>query len=94
MADIFHSITRTWQPTIFTTLHATVLASTNPAREFQLFCLKPPYLVLNSDPLGATRILNLINKTEIINLKMNSRLEITLLSECHKAALWNLYGHK
>ncbi len=39
-------------------------------------------------------ILNLLNKTDIINLKQNSRVELALLSMCHKAALWNLYGHR
>jgi anaphase-promoting complex subunit 5 len=39
-------------------------------------------------------ILNLLNKTDIVNLKINSKIEFTLLSQCHKAALWNLYGHR
>jgi hypothetical protein len=40
------------------------------------------------------RIFNLLNKTDIVNLKMNSKTELTLLGQCHKAALWNLYGHR
>lgn len=39
-------------------------------------------------------ILNLLNKTDIVNLKMNSKMEHNLLNQCHKAALWNLYGQR
>ncbi len=39
-------------------------------------------------------ILNLLNKTDIINLKMNSKTEQILLTHCHKTSLWELYGHR
>lgn len=38
--------------------------------------------------------MNLLNKTDIINLKMSSKTEHQLLTHCHKAALWDLYGHR
>ncbi|CAF0704565.1 unnamed protein product [Brachionus calyciflorus] len=39
-------------------------------------------------------ILNLLNKTDFVNLKMNSKMELTLLSQCNKASVWNLYGQR
>ena len=30
----------------------------------------------------------------MVNLKMNSKTELILLANCHKASLWNLYGNR
>ena len=38
--------------------------------------------------------MNLLNKTDLVNLKMGSRMELNLLSQCHKASLWYLYGQR
>ncbi len=51
-------------------------------------------LIFVSNNLLFQRVLNLLNKIDICNLKLNSRMELTLLTNCHKAALWNLYGHR
>ncbi len=39
-------------------------------------------------------LLDLLNKIDLINIKSNSKIELTLLNKCHKAAMWSRYGNK